>query len=419
MNTASGIAPVITNTNTNATTAFDIDDHVGAFVAHGRFTLAGTASGPLAGLRFAAKDLFDVAGQPTGAGNPDWLRTHPIPRRSNALVDQLLQAGATLVGKTLTDELAYSIHGDNHHYGTPINSAAPERVPGGSSSGSAAAVAARLCDFALGTDTGGSTRVPASYCGVWGLRTSFGLLSTASMAPLCPSFDTATWLAHDPEVFERVGRALLPGTADTPLRKVLLPFDMLELADPEFHPVLHRVYEGLRSTMPGEHMRLSGAEGELERWRQAYVSASAYDAWQCHGDWISQTRPAFGPAVQARWDMARDTSAETARAAREKQDLVRHRVRTLLGADGVAVIPSASSVAPLRDASAAEIDQVRARTFRLTCVAGLAGLPQVSLPFTSPAGLPIGVSLLGPAGSDLALIGLATRIWRTLQGGAG
>lgn len=397
------------------TTAFEINDHVGAFVPHGRFTLAGAASGPLAGLRFAAKDLFDVAGHPTGAGNPDWLRSHPIPTRSNALVDQLLQAGATLVGKTLTDELAYSIHGDNHHYGTPVNSAAPDRVPGGSSSGSAAAVAARLCDFALGTDTGGSTRVPASYCGVWGLRTSFGLLSTASMAPLCPSFDTATWLAHDAGTFERVGQVLLPKTGTLPLRQVLLPFDMLELADADFHPVVHRVYDALRSELSGQHMRLSGDEGELEKWRLAYIHASAFDAWQCHGAWIAATRPEFGPAVQARWDMAREISAETARAAREKQDLVRHRVRSLLGADGVAVIPSASSVAPLRDASAAEIDQVRARTFRLTCVAGLAGLPQVSMPFTTPAGLPIGVSLLGPAGSDLALIGLATRLWRSLQ----
>lgn len=393
-----------------------IDDQVGAFVPHGRFSVAGAATGPLAGLRFAAKDLFDVAGHPTGAGNPDWLRSHPLPTRSNVLIDQLLQAGATLVGKTLTDELAYSIHGDNHHYGTPINSAAPDRVPGGSSSGSAAAVAARLCDFALGTDTGGSTRVPASYCGVWGLRTTFGLLSTAHMVPLCPSFDTATWLAHDAATFERVGQVLLPNTGALPLRRVLLPFDLLELAESDFHPVLLRVYEALRAQMPGEHMRLSAAEGELETWRQAYISASAYDAWQCHGDWIGQTRPLFGPAVQGRWEMAQHTSAETARTAREKQDMVRQRVRSLLGADGVAVMASASSVAPRRDASAAAIDEVRARTFRLTCVAGLAGLPQVSMPFTTPAGLPIGVSLLGPAGSDLALIGLATRLWRSLQG---
>ncbi|NUU04363.1 amidase [Herbaspirillum robiniae] len=395
--------------------AFDIDDQVGAFVPHGRYRVDGAPDGPLSGLRFGVKDLFDIAGRPTGAGNPDWLRTHDVPARTNAVVQALLDAGADLVGKTLTDEIAYSIHGDNHHYGTPENAAAPGRVPGGSSSGSAAAVAARLCDFALGTDTGGSTRVPASYCGIWGLRTTHGLLSCAAMAPLSPGFDTATWLAHDAATFERVGQALLPQTGGVAFRRALLPFDVLEQADEVFHPVVHRVYEALRGLMPAEHCRLTTGGGELENWRRAYISASAHEAWQTHRDWIETHAPSFGPAVQGRWDMARDTGAEAARAAREKQDLVRHQVRSFLGADGVAVIPSAASVAPLRDASPREIDDIRARCFRITCIAGLSGLPQVSIPFATPAGLPIGVSLLGPAGSDLALIRLATGIRRALQ----
>lgn len=394
--------------------AFDIDDRIGAFVPHGRYRLDGAPEGPLSGLSFGVKDLFDIAGQPTGAGNPDWLRSHPLPTRTNALVQTLLDAGADMIGKTLTDEIAYSIHGDNHHYGTPHNVAAPGRVPGGSSSGSAAAVAARLCDFALGTDTGGSTRVPASYCGVWGLRTSFGLLSCAAMAPLSPSFDTATWLAHDADVFERVGQALLPQTGGVTFKRALLPFDVLEQADAVFHPAVHAVYQALLAQMPGEHARLTTEEGELENWRRAYISASAHDAWQTHRAWIEAERPAFGPAVQGRWNMARDTSAETAQAARQKQLLVRHQVRAFLGADGVAVIPSAASVAPLCDATPEQIDDIRARCFRITSIAGLSGLPQVSIPLAAPDGLPIGVSLLGPAGSDLALIRLATAIGRAL-----
>ena len=141
--------------------SFPIVDTVGAWVPHGRFVIEPGASGPLSGLTFAAKDVFDVAGHPTGAGNPTWLATHTVPTAHSPVVAQLLAAGATLMGKVLTDELAYSLHGDNAHYGTPINSAAPDCVPGGSSSGSCAAVAAHLVDFALGTDTGGSTRVPA------------------------------------------------------------------------------------------------------------------------------------------------------------------------------------------------------------------------------------------------------------------
>jgi len=212
---------------------FPITDTVGAWVPHGRFVVEGQPTGPLAGLRFAAKDLFDVAGHTTGAGNPSWLATHPVATRHSDVVAQLLDAGATLMGKVLTDELAYSLHGDNLHYGTPLNARYPERVTGGSSSGSAAAVTAGLVDFALGTDTGGSTRVPASYCGLWGLRTTHGLVSARGLVPLHPSFDTATWLAADGEVFERVGAVLLPASDYTP-RRLLVAQDAWELADPVF-----------------------------------------------------------------------------------------------------------------------------------------------------------------------------------------
>jgi amidase len=397
--------------------AFPITDTVGGWVPHGRFVIDGARSGPLAGLTFAAKDLFDVAGRPTGAGNPAWLATHPIPTRSSPLIDQLLEAGAVLVGKTLTDELAYSINGDNAHYGTPVNSRAPGRVPGGSSSGSVAAVAAGLCDFALGTDTGGSTRVPASYCGVWGLRTTHDLLSRAGLVPLNPGFDTATWFAHDAATFMRVARVLLPPANAQGFERVMLFEDALAQADSVFHPKTEEVFcalgrqlDSLRTTVTKD-----GTSDELEAWRQTYVTLSAREAWQVHGEWIEQHRPVFGPAIAGRFETGRGVSAAAAGAAAVRRAEIRASVRALLGQDGVAVIPSAASVAPLLSASGAEIDDIRSRTFRITCVAGLAGLPQVSLPFVSPEGLPIGISLLGPAGSDCALIELAVAIWQQLQ----
>lgn len=395
-------------------TPFTVDDHVGAFVPHGRFTLAGAPQGPLHGLTFAVKDLFDVAGAPTGAGNPTWLATHPVPETSNPVITQLLAAGATLVGKTLTDEIAYSIHGDNAHYGTPINVAAPGRVPGGSSSGSVAAVTARLCDFALGTDTGGSTRVPASYCGVWGLRTTHGALSNASMVPLNPSFDTATWLAADADVFQRVGEVLLPETGNTTFTNVLLPTDVLAQADPVFHTAAAQVVTLLGETLPTSECTFTTTDDALDMWRLTYIGASAYEAWQVHGQWIDESKPVFGPAVQSRWDMAKHATADNAAAARARQAHIKAHVRGLLGNNTVAVIPSAASVAPLLDTPADQIDQVRARTFRITCIAGLSGLPQVSIPFTTPDGLPIGISLLGPAGSDVSLIRLATALAKQL-----
>ena len=386
---------------------FDIDDTVHAWVPHGRFAVAGRPGGPLSGLRFAAKDVFDVAGHPTGAGNPTWLATHPMATRHNPLVQALLDAGADLMGKVITDELAYSLQGDNLHYGTPINSAAPDCVPGGSSSGSCAAVAARLVDFALGTDTGGSTRVPASYAGIWGLRTTHGLLPAEGLVPLHPRFDTPTWLAHEAETFERVGRVLLPDTPFNPER-LLVPQDAWSLADAVFDAPLARVRDALArrlGTSPEPARWCQGAT--LADWRQAYAIAGGHEGWRVHGDWIRTAQPTFSPAIAARWEAASRITDDDAAQASATSQAVRQRVRALLGADGVAVLPSAAGVAPRRDAAPAAVDAVRQRTMAITCIAGHAGLPQVSLPLRGARGEVLGVSLLGPAGTDLALIRLA------------
>src|SRR5467141_1862666 len=193
-------------------------DDINAFVPGPRVHSGGRAGGPLSGLTFAAKDLFDVAGHPTGGGNPDWARQNPVPTRHAWAVQHLLDAGATLIGKTITDEVSLGIVGENAFYGTPVNPRAPDRVPGGSSSGSAAAVAAGLCDTALGTDTGGSVRVPASYCGLYGIRPTHGRIASAGMMPHVPSADTVGWFARDATMLARVGAAMLggPESADGP-----------------------------------------------------------------------------------------------------------------------------------------------------------------------------------------------------------
>lgn len=389
-------------------------DNIGAFVPNGQFIIQGNPQGPLHGYTFAAKDLYPIAGYPTGAGNPTWLSTHTIPMHHQAIVAKLLDAGATCIGKTITDELAYSINGDNIHYGTPLNSAAPDRVPGGSSSGSVAAVAAHLCDFALGTDTGGSTRVPASYCGVWGLRTTHGLLPTTDLVPLCPGFDTATWLAHDATVFEKVGEVLLPETGHTQFSQAMLWTDVLAQADEVFHPFAQQVFDTLSQLMPAKTNNLLSDHDDLDQWRMTYIQASAYEAWQTHGEWITQQHPTFAPAVEHRWQMAKETSLETATAAKLQQQRIQAYLYEQLGEHGVAVIPSASSIAPKLNASGKETEQTRTHTFRITSIAGLGGLPQVSIPFFTKEGLPIGISLLGPKYSDLSLIQLAIKIHHQL-----
>ncbi|MGE5522143.1 MAG: amidase [Rhodospirillaceae bacterium] len=394
-----------------------VDDTVGAWVPHGRFVLDGAPHGRLQGLRFAVKDVYDVAGHPTGAGNPAWLATHPIPTSHAPVVRMLLDAGATLTGKTVTDELAYSIHGDNKHYGTPVNSNAPDRVAGGSSSGSAAAVAAALVDFALGTDTGGSTRVPASYCGIWGLRTTHGRLPVDGMVPLHPSFDTATWFAHEAGTFARVADVLTPMREATSFRKVVRLEEPCAEADAVYTPWVGRVADVLANLL-GARAPLGLKFGEdLEWWRRAYVTAGAHEAWQLHGPWIAAAKPDFAPAIASRWAYAASVSSEAAAAARADLATVRTHVRGMLGLDTIAVLPSAASFAPLRNASGAEVEEARTRTLRITCIAGIGGLPQVSIPCRTTEGLPLGISLLGPAGRDGELVRLAIAVWRDMQQG--
>lgn len=387
----------------------DIIDTVGAFMPDGQFHVSGAPEGPLRGLTFAAKDLFDVAGRPTSAGNPTWLATHPVPERSSPIVDALLGAGASLVGKVLTDEMAFSLHGDNMHYGAPINARAPDRVTGGSSNGSAAAAAARLVDFALGTDTGGSTRVPASYCGLWGLRPTHGLLPSDGLVPLHPSFDTPTWLAAEASTFLKVAETLLPAANYRPTR-VLRITDAFANADQLFTAPANAVFAALAQAIgPAQDATANDGAG-FDAWRMAYATSGAYEGWAIHGDWITRATPVFAPAIAARWRAASEVTAEAATDARETCARIRAHVRGLIGPDAVAVLPSAASLAPLRSADAATVDALRMRTMAITCIAGIAGLPQVSMPFTAPDGTPLGVSLVGPPGSDLALVRLAVEI---------
>ncbi len=391
-----------------------VKDTVGAFIPDGLFTIEGRKGGPLTGLTFAAKDLFDVAGHPTGAGNPTWLATHPVPDTSSPIVDTLLDAGATLVGKTITDELAYSLHGDNMHYGAPINAAAPDRVTGGSSSGSVAATAARLVDFALGTDTGGSTRVPASYCGVWGLRTTHGALPGVGLVPLHRLYDTPTWFAHDAQTFLRVGDVLMADSDYAPTRAILLD-DVTRLADPVFQEPLARVLKVIEQMMAAAAPCTISNGEKLEDWRAAYGTSGGYEGWQIHGAWITRCKPVFAPAIAGRWKAASEITPEAGEAATAKAAAIRAHVRSVVDAGTVAVLPSAASMAPLRNADPVEVDALRMRTMAMTCVAGIAGLPQVNMPFMTPDGVPIGISLMGPAGSDRALIRLAVKVHELAQ----
>ncbi len=273
------------------------EDSIGAFVPGISLRIEGRKGGPLGDLTFVAKDLFDVAGYPTGGGNHDWARMNPVPTRHAWAVEALLDAGATLVGKTVTDEISLGILGESAFDGTPTNPAAPERVPGGSSSGSAAAVAAGLCDTALGTDTGGSVRVPASFCGLFGIRPTHGRLDLSGMMRQAPSSDTTGWLAGDGETFARVSAVLLGEAIPDQLpTRLLVATDAFGFADQEVARALAPMVErlaGLIGTVADEVMAPPG----LSVWARAQRTLQPYEAWLTFKDWIDAHNPRFAFAI--------------------------------------------------------------------------------------------------------------------------
>jgi len=374
-----------------------------------KIRLDGAASGPLAGTTFVAKDLYDVSGCRTGAGNPDWERTHEPATQTAPAIVRLLDAGASLIGKSCSDELAFSLDGVNVHYGTPLNPRFPDRLPGGSSSGSASAVAAGLADFALGTDTSGSVRVPASYCELYGFRPSHGAVPATGVVPLAPSFDTVGWLARDAAMLGRAGRVLLgqagraSGTGGR-FEKLWVVEDAFDFLDPSHRPGLRTAVSSVRKAFGDvRHVRLT--DDALGRWLATFNALKQWEAWRVHGDWIRAVNPHFAANIRQNFEAAaRVTDAERESASLERERLL-DSLRPYLTDDACLCLPSAWAVAPFKTAPAAELAANRIKDLTLCSIAGLARAPQVSVPTAAdPA---IGLSFVAAFGQDLRLLELA------------
>jgi amidase len=388
-----------------------LHDPAHAFVPYPDAPIARAATGPLADLAFAAKDLFDVAGYPTGGGNPIVLAMSGIKTRTAPTVQALLDAGARFAGKTVTDELAFSMNGNNAHFGAPLNGAAKDRITGGSSSGSASAVSSGLCDFALGTDTGGSVRAPANHCGLYGLRPTHGRVSLEGALDLAPSFDTCGWFARDIGTFARVADVLLGADArPLPSRvRLLRPDDVWTLAVPAAADALQGAADraqALFGAAQGTTVALDSFDTMY--WNFRYLQSR--EAWLTDGPLIERYAPPLGPGVAERFAWSREVTDAQVATARTFRAAFREHLAALLGDDGVLLMPTMPDIAPLRSDSEASLEDYRNRAIRMLCIAGLAGLPQLSMPLATRDGAPLGLSLLGPAGSDRSLVALAERL---------
>ncbi|MEZ5651712.1 MAG: amidase [Burkholderiaceae bacterium] len=391
-------------------------DPAHAFVPYPEVSVDHATQGPLAGLSFGVKDLFDVAGYPTGCGNPIMLACSGIKTRHAEVVGQLLAAGARFVGKCHTEEFAYSVIGSNPHFATPRNAAAPERYTGGSSSGSASAVGHRLCDFALGTDTAGSVRVPASHCGLFGMRPTPGRTSLAGCHPLAPGFDTCGFFTRDLDTFAQVLAVLDRAPArELPERpRIGVVRDAWALCVPQ----AARAYEPARTALLRILQDLGAVIDDVDialddfgAMTDAMRDLPAYEAWQINGPLIERHAIPMGDGVRQRHFHGRDLDPQALAAARAyRQRFVAH-MDALLGSDRVLLMPTVPAPSPRRDeADQAALDAYRWRVIALTAAASLAGCPQLSLPLAGCDGGPMGISLLGPRDTDQALVALARRL---------
>jgi amidase len=383
------------------------------FVPHDlKAPLAGAAAGPLAGLTVAVKDMYDIAGERTGGGSPEWLAAHEPAAKTAPIVERLLDAGATIIGKTICDEFFFSVTGANAHYGTPLNPRAPGRLPGGSSSGSAAAVAAGACDAALGSDTGGSVRIPAALCGLYGIRPTHGRVDLSGAMAMAPSFDVAGWFTAGPGLLRKLGQALLDGPAErAPLTRLLLPTDAFAEADAPVAAALRRFLDRAAPALPrAEEIVL--APGGFDEWRNSFRTIQGREVWDVYGDWLERHRPTLGPGIRERLAYSATVSAADAEAARGVMAAARRQLRSVLTPGTVVCLPTAPCIAPPVDTPSAGLDSYRSRVMALTVASGLGGLPQVSLPAALVDGCPVGLSLLGSVGADEALLDLAVALGR-------
>ncbi|MDR9827249.1 amidase family protein [Vibrio sp. FNV 38] len=383
------------------------------YCQQGPKTIEPKALGPLSGLSFVFKDLFDVKGFVTGAGNPAWQETHQVAIATSPVVNALLSFGAKCVGRVQTDELAYSLNGQNKHYGTPINPAAKDCIPGGSSSGSAVAVARKDCDFSIGTDTGGSVRVPASYCSLYGLRPTLNALDLSYSFELAKSFDTAGIFARKLSVMEQVWQCVSsyqPAShkpAAVSYKKMYLDNQLASVLSRERRD---RINEVLRASkiklVEGDFFAENG--WTLEALSHLFRTIQGYEIIQQHGQWLAQHQASLDKEIALRVEWAKAMTSEQYDHAKSLQETFCQTVLSHIKAHECCwLIPTTPTGPPRLDSTQDYLARYRSILMGLTSIAGLSGLPQLHLPLKDLTEGPCGFSLMGLPHQESVLINTA------------
>ncbi len=384
------------------------------------FELGPWSSGPLSGLQFAVSDLIDIEERPTGCGNPDWLEERP-PAACNALcVDIILSSGGQCIGKTKADEFTFSLLGENSFSGTPLNPRAPERVPGGSSSGAASAVACGLVQFAISLDSGAATQVSANNCGLYGWRPRHGTVPMAGVLPIAPSFDTIGVVASTAASLGPVAE-LLSSVIETPKLKgdveIFALTDAWAMVDKSIEDAMKSALAKLEQSAARKVSELSlkricseDSGNDLHSWYQTYLQLYCMESWSSIGTWIESKRPELGAEAKVNVHRARLTDRSESAKYFRKRETYSRAINEFLGDKKIICIPSCSELAPSKGFIASKNDpgDYYPTMLSLASISAVGRLAELTVPLGEQNGVPIGLSLL--AADESILLGLLKHI---------
>jgi len=383
------------------------------FCQHGPTQWQTCQQGSLLNQRLAVKDLFNVKGEKNSAGNPDFFAKAEIAHKSASSIEKLMAQGCEFVGFTHTDEIAYSLEGNNFHYGAAENPKVPNHACGGSSMGSAAAVAANLADIGLGTDTGGSIRIPASYCGLYGIRPSHDVVAKDGLIPLAPPFDTIGWLTSTADLLQQTGDVLLPETKINLVDTLVIEERLFDLIDPELLPVMQGLLEQTKGQFSHHKKFILPQTSILSELADAFRVLQGRAIAKQHGQWINEEQPKFSQAIASRFEMAMALTESEEKEALIIQQHWQDIVAKNLDETSCLFLPTTPTTAPKLGE---DTSQLRMRIITLSAIAGLSRSAQVHLPLASSAqGHPYGFSLMMSHGHDKSLLAMVNKLSKNFR----